>query len=118
MRSLSIPRFRAYLGASKRWFGCGWEPPVCPLPCPCALLLDHLIRQDEERRGERDPEGVGRLQVEDQLELGGLLHRQVRRFGTLEDFVHVVSDVPPRIYSVHIVGHQPSRPCTLRSAEH
>src|SRR5262252_5692212 len=42
------------------------------------VLLDHLIRQDEERRGERDPEGVGRLQAEHQLELGGLLHRRVR----------------------------------------
>src|SRR6266446_2416522 len=50
-------------------------------------LPDHLICQDEERRGERDPEGLGGLEVEDQLELRGLLHREVRRFGTLEDFV-------------------------------
>ena len=33
----------------------------------------HLIRQDEERRGERDPERLGRLEIEDQLELQGLL---------------------------------------------
>jgi hypothetical protein len=49
-------------------------------------LLNHLIRQDEERRGERDPERLRRLAVEDQRELGGLLHGQVGRLGPFEDF--------------------------------
>src|SRR2546422_1368957 len=64
-------------GTSEGWqasaagpaFGCGWRLPVWPLPCPCVLLLDQLIRQDEECRGERDPECLRRLAVEDQLEL-------------------------------------------------
>ena len=49
---------RLFPVACKRWLGCGypvgcgWVPFVWPLPCPCALLLDHLIRQDEERRGD------------------------------------------------------------------
>jgi hypothetical protein len=47
----------------------------------CTRLLDYLVRQHQERRGKRDPEGLGCLQVEDQLELGGLLHRQVGGLG-------------------------------------
>src|SRR5262245_31599597 len=73
---------RLFPTACKRWFG--KAPASCePHPGLPARLLDHLIRQDEERRGERDPEGVGRLQVEHQVELGGLLHRQVRWFHPL-----------------------------------
>src|SRR4029450_8313961 len=53
-------------------------PSVCP-----ARLLDDLVRQDEERRGKRDPERLCRLAVEDTLELCGLLHGQISRLGTL-----------------------------------
>jgi hypothetical protein len=36
--------------------------------CETLPLLEHLIRQDEERRGKGDPERLSRLEVEDQLE--------------------------------------------------
>src|SRR5215510_14512702 len=32
-----------------------------------AGLLDHLVRLEEERRGDRDPERLGGLQIDDQL---------------------------------------------------
>ena len=35
--------------------------------------LDHLIRPLQERRRDRQAEGLGGLEVDDQLELGGLL---------------------------------------------
>jgi hypothetical protein len=59
-----------------------------PLPCPYALLLDHLVRLEQERRGYRDPEGLGGLEVDDQLVLHGLLHGQLRGLGALQDLVH------------------------------
>jgi hypothetical protein len=71
MRSLSVPRFRAYLGATSAWFG--WGRPVAlrivgplsgPLPCPGAFLLEHLIRYDEERWGYRDPQRLSGLEVD------------------------------------------------------
>ena len=66
---------RRLLGVgSTAWFGWGGCPLSGPLPCPCALLLEHLVRQEEERRGKRDPERLCGLAVEDQLELRGLLH--------------------------------------------
>src|SRR5215475_4386961 len=52
-----------------------------------APLFDHLIGPCEERRWNRQAECLGGLQVDDQLELGGLLHRQIGRFGALEDLV-------------------------------
>ena len=41
------------------------------------------------------PRALGCLEVDDQLELHGLLHRQVGRLGALQDFVHVGGDALP-----------------------
>src|SRR5438132_5823514 len=41
----------------------------------CACLFDHFIRQEEQRWWYRDPQRLGRLQVDDQVEFRGLLHR-------------------------------------------
>ena len=59
-------------------------PPVCP-----ARLLDHLIGQEEQRGGYRQPERLGGLEVDDQLELQRLLHGQLRGLGAFEDLVDV-----------------------------
>jgi hypothetical protein len=39
---------------------------------------DHLVGLEEERRGDGEAERLGRLQVDDQLQRGGLLHGQIR----------------------------------------
>jgi hypothetical protein len=39
-----------------------------------AELLDDLIRPLQERRRDRQPQGLGGLEVDDQLELRGLLN--------------------------------------------
>src|SRR5712692_896290 len=49
-------------------------------------LLDDLIGASEDRLRHGQAERVGGLQVDDQLKLGQLLHRQVGGFGALEDF--------------------------------
>src|SRR5262245_42899832 len=57
---------------------------VCLPPMGSVCLLDHLVRQDEERRGKRDPERLCRLAIEDQLKLHGLLDGEIRGLGALE----------------------------------
>jgi hypothetical protein len=52
-------------------------------------LLDHLIRPLQERRRDRQAEGLGGLQIDDQLELGWLFNRKVGRLGPLEDLVDI-----------------------------
>src|SRR6266851_7078422 len=42
---------------------------------PGALSLDHLIRPLQERRRNRQAEGLGGLEVDDQLDLRRLLYR-------------------------------------------
>ena len=44
---------------------------------PCTSLLDHLVRLEEKRRGDREPERLGGLEIDNQLEFHGLLHREV-----------------------------------------
>src|SRR2546428_13020634 len=55
--------------------------PGCPFHNPversCACLFDHLIRLEEDRRGNGEAEGLRSLEVDHQLEFDGLLHRQV-----------------------------------------
>ena len=71
----------------------GWQAFVrqglcimCTFP-RCALHAYWITSSalEQERRGDRDPERLGGLQVDDQLELRGLLHGQVRGFGALQD---------------------------------
>src|SRR5437879_6111943 len=51
-----------------------WCPFYDPSPFPCAHLLDHLVRLEKEHRGDGEAERLGGLEVDDQLELRGLLH--------------------------------------------
>jgi hypothetical protein len=48
-------------------------------------LADHLARLEEERWGNGEAEGLGGLEVDDQLERGGLLHGQVGRRGPFKN---------------------------------
>src|SRR6266851_1189428 len=78
MRFASRPRVRQIPSASIAW----------------SSLLDHLIRPQQERLGDREAEGLGGLEVDDQLERRRLLDRQVARLRTLEDLVDVGGSTP------------------------
>src|SRR5262249_37602568 len=70
---------------------------------------NHLVRQHQEVRGYCDFEGLGRLEVEDQLELGGLLHGQVGCLGAFEDLVHIDGSAPVCVKLIWPIGHEASR---------
>jgi len=52
-------------------------------------LPDHLVRQDQEGWGHRDPEDLGGLEVDDELEFRGLLYGQVGGLGPLQNLIDV-----------------------------
>ncbi len=59
-------------------------------------LADHLGRLEEEGWRDGQVEGLGRLEVDDELKRHGLLHRQVGRLGAFEDLVDVEGAVRAR----------------------
>ena len=61
------------------------------------------------RWGHRDPERLGSLEVEDELELHGLLHGQVRGLGAFENLVYVGGGMPQRVHGVRPIRHEAAR---------
>ena len=71
-----------------------------------SILFDNLVGSGEQCRRHSEAEHPGRWNVNDQLELGRLHDRQIRRFRTLENAAGVNADVVIRIPQTCAVGHQ------------
>src|SRR5262245_1630153 len=90
--SAFLPSKKACWAHQFRYLGVGQQYPddfCMPFQSRCirklAGLPDHLVRLEEKGRGDRETQGLGGLEVDDQLELRGLLHGEVCRLGTFED---------------------------------
>ena len=59
--------------------------------------FDHVVGAAEQRLRDGQAEGFGGFDVDHQLELGGLLDREVCRFCTLQNLVHVVRTTPEQL---------------------
>src|SRR5215472_1506448 len=94
---LTAPRRRAARRGGRR--------PKCR-GTPAASLLDHLIRPQEERLRDRQSEGLGGLEVDDELELGGLLYREVAGLRPLQNLVHVCRSAPIDVSPKWSIGHE------------
>jgi len=75
------------------------------------VLLDHLVGAQQDRFGDRNAQGLGGLEVDDQLEFGWLLDGQVGRFRAPEDLVDIRGGTCQEIRRVRVTpsGHR-SRP--------
>src|SRR6516164_155443 len=71
-----------------------------------AQSFDNLVGAAEQRERERDAKRVGCLEVEEQLDLGGLLHRQVGGFLAFENTSRVGPDQTIRYRGAAAVAHQ------------
>jgi hypothetical protein len=54
-------------------------------------LFNHLVGASEQRRGDREANQFRCFEIDNKLEFGRLLHRQVRGIDALQNFVHVDS---------------------------
>jgi hypothetical protein len=52
-------------------------------------LLDHLVGTTEQRRGDREANQFRCFEIDNKIEFGRLLYRQVRGIDASQDFVHV-----------------------------
>src|SRR5512132_611351 len=73
---------------------------------PYISLFDHLVGPGEQRRWDRHAQRLGRLEVDDQLELGRLLDRQVARPGALQDLVHEDGRALGHRQQTRAIGHE------------
>src|SRR5262245_8726633 len=71
-------------------------------------LLDHLVGAGEQGRRHGEAEQFRRLQVDSELELGRLRHRQVGWPGALEDAACIDADLAIHVGGVSAVAHEPA----------
>src|SRR5207247_741111 len=67
---------------------------------------NHLVRQDEDHRGDGDPQGLGGLEVNAAFELHGLLHGQVPWLRPFENLVHVGGGASVPLLQTDAIGHE------------
>src|SRR6478752_9011301 len=68
--------------------------------------LDHLIRAQQQRLWDREPERPGGLQIDHQLELRWLLHGKLGGLRALEDPVDEACESEIKVGIVYRVGYQ------------
>jgi hypothetical protein len=70
---------------------------------------DDLVGLEKQCRGQRGPERLGGLEVDDELERGGLLDGEVSRLGPFEEFVHVRGEALSPLGTIGPIAHEPTR---------
>src|SRR5262249_18890193 len=79
---------------------------------------DHLVGEREQLIWNIEAEPLRCLQINDQLELGRLLYRDVARLRSTKNPVHDVGGAPPQVLKVRSVGHQTSHFDVFSSTMH
>ncbi len=69
-------------------------------------LLDDLIRSRQHFGWNRQTDLLRGFQIDHELKPHGLLHWQISRFGSLQNFVHITSRAPIDVSGVHPVKHE------------
>src|SRR5262249_51330949 len=86
--------------------------------CSAANLFDHFVGAQQQRFWDREAEHLCSREIDDEIELGRLLHRDVGRFCPAQNLVDIVGGALKLCRVVCSIGHQPSCFDVLLSAVH
>src|SRR5262249_43779043 len=81
-------------------------------------LFDYLVGAHQERLGHVQTNHLGGLEIDDKLEFGWLLNRQIRWFGALQNLVRVASPTPEQVRQAGAVRQQPTSQYDFSCREH
>src|SRR6266446_4958682 len=70
--------------------------------------FNHLVGAGEQGRGHVEAESLCRLEIDQELEFGGLINWDVARFGPFEDLMHIIGHAPEQLREVNRISHQPT----------
>src|SRR5262245_18933927 len=71
--------------------------------------LNHLISSQQQRWRNREAERLSGLEVDDEVEPGGMFDWEISGFGTLKDLCHVGSGVSIEIREIRSEAHEAAR---------
>ena len=69
----------------------------CRVMSGSGTSLDNLVRAQAQRGRDREAQGIGGPEIDQELELRGLFDGEVSRFRAFQDLVHVRSGAPVQI---------------------
>src|SRR5215471_1382461 len=69
--------------------------------------LDDVIGSEQQRLRDGETDLLGRLEIDDELELRRLLDRNIAGLGTFQNLVHIHGGAPVQVGNVHSVKHKP-----------
>src|SRR6266478_4382569 len=76
--------------------------------CFGIVLFDHLVGEGEDRGRDLQPDCSRGLEIDDELELCGLLNGEVSRLGALQNLIHVCGGTPIVVRQIYPVCHKTS----------
>src|SRR5262245_62658514 len=76
--------------------------------CPSHLFswINHLIRPQQQRRRDREAQGFGGLEVDDEFEFRRLLDGEISWLGASENLVHIDRSTSRHFGDINSIGHE------------
>lgn len=83
-----------------------------------AMSFDHLVGRDQQRVRHGEAHRHGGLHVDNQLDLGRRLHRQITRFLSPQNAIDIGPRKSERIVEIRPLGHKTAFPCKNTKGTH